>query len=65
MYSNINKVVLVLCLETGVTFVIIEDVGTINSIVGSVQISQTISLIMKTNLVSRNERNLDIYFAII
>lgn len=65
MYSNINKVELVLCLETGVTFVIIEDVGTINSIVGSVQISQTISLIMKTNLVSRNERNLDIYFAII
>lgn len=48
-----------------VTFVIIEYVRTINSTVGSVQISQAISLIMESNLVSRNEGSLDIYFTII
>lgn len=40
------------------TFVIMEYVRTINSPVGLLQISQAISLIRKSNLVSKNKGNL-------
>lgn len=51
-------------METLVTFVIIDYVRTINSTVGSIQISQAISLIMKSYLVSRNDASVKIHFNI-
>lgn len=65
VHSNSNKAETIIWVDTVLTFVIMEYVRTINSPVGSLEISQAISLIRKSNLVSKNKGNLGIYLAFI
>lgn len=60
--SNSNKAEAIILLETVLTFVIIEYARTINSAVCAIQISQAISLIGKSKLVSRNKGSTDLTF---